>query len=138
MTIDQDKAAKLIRMLSSPNEGEVLNAARLLNKMDIHAVANLVNGGHPEVLAFRDAERHMRGERDAEVSEVIGRFVNDFPEMHPSDFTRSNIRSIRKFITALGIEEVCDAVEIASERVSADKAFRYFCGICRNRMQEAA
>jgi hypothetical protein len=40
--MDHAKAAKLIRMLSSPNEGEVLNAARALTHMGIHDVAEQV------------------------------------------------------------------------------------------------
>jgi hypothetical protein len=43
--MDKVRAAKLIRMLSSSNEGEVLNAARLLTRMDIYAVAEAVEGG---------------------------------------------------------------------------------------------
>ena len=34
--MDQNKAAKLIRVLSSSNEGEVLNAARLLTRLGSH------------------------------------------------------------------------------------------------------
>lgn len=41
------KTAKLIRMLSSPNQGEVLAAAHMLCKVGIHDVAAAVeSGGH--------------------------------------------------------------------------------------------
>jgi hypothetical protein len=33
------KVAKLVRMLSSPNEGEVVSAARILTRMGIHKIA---------------------------------------------------------------------------------------------------
>jgi hypothetical protein len=37
--MDWLKVAKLVRMLSSPNEGEVLNAARMLTRLGIHKIA---------------------------------------------------------------------------------------------------
>jgi hypothetical protein len=43
--MDTEKVAKLIRMLSSANDGEVLNAARALNRMGIHDVSERLEGG---------------------------------------------------------------------------------------------
>jgi hypothetical protein len=52
--MDKERVGKLIRMLSSPNEGEVLAAARALNKIDVHKVAALLEKtGDP--LSLRDA-----------------------------------------------------------------------------------
>lgn len=50
MTIDTDRAAKLILMLSSDADGEVLNAARMLKKMGLHEIAELIrHGGGPGI-----------------------------------------------------------------------------------------
>jgi hypothetical protein len=47
--IDAARAVKLVRMLSSPNDHEVLAAARLLTKMGIHEVADGVERGSATV-----------------------------------------------------------------------------------------
>jgi len=43
--IDRERAAKLILMLSSDHDGEVLNAARMLKKVGLHDIAELVRTG---------------------------------------------------------------------------------------------
>jgi hypothetical protein len=43
--MDRPRAAKLIRMLSSPSDGEVLSAARALCRMGIYDVAERVANG---------------------------------------------------------------------------------------------
>ena len=40
--LDTSRVAKLVRMLSSPNHGEVANAAAQLCKFDIHRIAELI------------------------------------------------------------------------------------------------
>lgn len=47
--------------------------------------------------------------------------------------------SIRRFIEKLGLHEVLEAAEIADAKFpySAQKCFRYFCGICWNKVREA-
>jgi len=47
--MDWLKVAKCVRMLSSPNAGEVINAARTLTRLDIHKIAARLEA--PEVLA---------------------------------------------------------------------------------------
>jgi hypothetical protein len=47
--MDWLKVAKLVRLLSSPNDGEVINAARCLTRLDIHKIAARLEA--PEVLA---------------------------------------------------------------------------------------
>ena len=49
------RAAKLIRMLSSPSDGEVLSAARALCRMGIHDVAERVENGPKLETAIRYA-----------------------------------------------------------------------------------
>jgi hypothetical protein len=47
--MDWLKVAKLVRMLASPSDGEVINAARSLTRLDIHKIAARLEA--PEVLA---------------------------------------------------------------------------------------
>jgi hypothetical protein len=55
------RAAKLIRMLSSPSDSEVLSAARALCRMGIHDVAERVENGLKYETAIRYARpRHKR------------------------------------------------------------------------------
>jgi hypothetical protein len=71
--MDPTKAAKLIRMLSSSNDGEVLNAARLLTKMDIHKVAERVEVSAETVIRYTQPRRtRARAEIDR-----LSRLVDD-------------------------------------------------------------
>lgn len=50
---------------------------------------------------------------------------------------RDEHASVKRFIERLGVHAVLDAAEIAmASRVSEWKLFRYFCGICWNRVRE--
>src|SRR3981189_2214631 len=54
------KAAKLIRMLSSSNEGEVISAARALCRMGIHDVAERMEKGAETVIRYVSQPRRTR------------------------------------------------------------------------------
>jgi hypothetical protein len=56
--MDWLKVAKLVRMLSSPNDGEVINAARCLARLGIHKIAARLEA--PEVLAVLRAKPRGR------------------------------------------------------------------------------
>jgi hypothetical protein len=60
------RAAKLIRMLSSPSDGEVLSAARALCRMGIHDVAERVEKG-PK---FETAIRYARPRQTREIARL--------------------------------------------------------------------
>jgi hypothetical protein len=64
--VDHVKAAKLIRMLSSSNEGEVLAAARALCRMDIHKVAERIENGS----GMETATRYTRPRRTKAQAEI--------------------------------------------------------------------
>lgn len=44
--------------------------------------------------------------------------------------------SIRHFLRRLPKSLVVDAMEMACDRMNRQKAFRYFCGICWNKIRE--
>jgi hypothetical protein len=60
--MDRRRAAKLIRMLSSSNQGEVTAAARALVRMDIHKVADLIE--HHEPIVVRMLPRQTPARRE--------------------------------------------------------------------------
>jgi hypothetical protein len=63
------KAAKLIRMLSSSNQGEVLAAARALCRMGIHDVAERIEDGQRVETVIRYA-RPRRTKAKAEIARL--------------------------------------------------------------------
>jgi len=54
-------------------------------------------------------------------------------------YNRDRLNGIRHFVTKLGVHKVLEASDIARAKYPwADaKAFKYFCGICWNRIREA-
>ncbi|CAG4889454.1 HNH endonuclease [Paraburkholderia gardini] len=66
------------------------------------------------------------------VNEVYERFVPGY------ELSESSRISVRNFIEKLDVFEVIEAMEIAGNRWihSNSKVFRYFCGICWNRIRE--
>lgn len=52
---------------------------------------------------------------------------------------RSQLASIRTFLRRLGRSEVMDAADIAlsNNRFWSGRLFRYFCGVCHNKIREA-
>jgi Zn-finger protein len=66
--------------------------------------------------------------------------ANVFMAQFRSDSIRKDwFRSIQNFVDKLGVVSATDAMEAAIARCrSKDMCFRYFCGICWNRIREAA
>lgn len=54
------------------------------------------------------------------------------------DAPRDDFGSVQRFIERLGVHSVLEAVDIAlASPVAYHKRFRYFCGVCWNRIREA-
>lgn len=53
-------------------------------------------------------------------------------------YSRDRFRGIKRFVDLLGVHAVLEAVDIAQARFpwSDTKAFKYFCGVCWNRVRE--
>lgn len=87
-----------------------------------------LRGYHAVIQARRD-----RIEADVErVNEVYERFAAGYT------LSESSKVSVRNFIEKLDVFQVIEAMEIAGNRwITQDsKIFRYFCGICWNRIRE--
>lgn len=52
-------------------------------------------------------------------------------------FDKAKFKTISRFVEVLGYHEVLDAMEIASGKIRNENyAFKYFCGICWNKIKE--
>lgn len=49
--------------------------------------------------------------------------------------TKSSITSIRMFLDRLHVSDICECMELACQRHGDRVAFRYFCGICWNKIK---
>lgn len=134
--IDTVRVAKLIKMLSSNNDCEVLSAARLLTKMGIHEVADTMIAAastpnpQPQDGLFR-CYAHI----DATHVELIADcYRTAFPEV--PDLSLKQYRFITNAVTALGGYEVMMAMRDACEKMPVDTAFSYFRGVCRRKIKE--
>lgn len=80
--------------------------------------------GYQEILAAR------RERIETEAFEIVRALRDDAP-IHRRDFL-----SIKRFLDDLGFDEVADAAEIAraAKPYSHSTMFRYFCGVCWNKI----
>lgn len=74
---------------------------------------------------------------------VITELMEHWESLSDNRFTLkySARKSLVEFLDALGESEVLDAMEIAAERFGTDKIegrFKYFCGICHNKIREVS
>lgn len=78
-------------------------------------------------------QKRMRVEADAQ--EVLNAFCKWFDR---DGIPRGDFFSIKRFIEKLGLDECVEASEIAFRKFSWSyrSAFKYFCGICWNRIRD--
>jgi len=79
-------------------------------------------------------DRRMRLEADAE--EVLDMFCSWF---HRKNIPQRDFLGIKNFVERIGVDETVEAVDIARAKFpySYARAFRYFCGVCWNRIRQA-
>lgn len=72
--------------------------------------------------------------------EEEGEIVRDVYERFNKGYTlnEKSMVTVRLFIENLGVHEVCSAMERAYSKARKDQEFRYFCGICWNKIREAS
>lgn len=59
---------------------------------------------------------------------------------HIESYSRRRLQSIRQFLERLSVVDVVDAAEITAAKwhqSSSDRAFRYFCAVCWNKVRAA-
>lgn len=72
--------------------------------------------------------------------EEEGELVREVYERFNKGYTlnEKSMVMVRLFIEKLGVHEVCSAMERAYSKARKDQEFRYFCGICWNKIREAS
>jgi hypothetical protein len=88
-----------------------------------------------QLRGYNDVMQAKRNRLDADV-DAVNRVYERFAVGY--ELSDSSRVSVRNFIEKLGVFPVIDAMEIAGERwgYRDSKIFRYFCGICWNRIRE--
>lgn len=84
--------------------------------------------GYREVVADREARQ------DADAWVVIDELFSR------QETTRANYQSVRRFLAQLDLDAVVDAARVARawNGYSDPKRFRYFCGVCRRKIERLA
>ena len=97
-----------------------------------------------QAAAITEAEKQLKGYRKIIKAQQDRRKADCWTIIHigwPSvtEWYTRDIRSIQKFIDALGFEETSEAMEIAKGRFpdAGDPCWKYFCGVCWNKIKQA-
>lgn len=90
-----------------------------------------------QLRGYQDILEAKRSRLDDEVWRVAEAFMDRWRQ---ESIRRDYLQSIKMFIERLGVHPVLDAMEIAAAsragNYSQNKMFRYFCGVCWNRIKE--
>jgi hypothetical protein len=77
-------------------------------------------------------KKHRIEEEGERVREVYERFNDGYT------LNEKSMVTVRMFVERLGVHVVCDAMELAHAKARANQEFKYFCGICWNKIREAS
>lgn len=95
--------------------------------------AELIQERMDQVRAYEQVLAEQREHEDARIDEIVGVYERAFQGWTVTDSARASIRNFLKRLTSL---EVFEAMELACSRMNADRAFRYFCGVCWNKIRD--
>ena len=79
-----------------------------------------------------DAKKQRLADEGEQVCEVYERFNEGYT------LNEKSMVTVRTFVDKLGVHEVCDAMERAYSKIKRGQEFRYFCGICWNKIKESS
>ncbi|WP_431014581.1 hypothetical protein [Bradyrhizobium pachyrhizi] len=85
---------------------------------------------------YRASLEARKQQRDDELWFVAEIFMQAFRD---DEINRTRLASIRSFLERLNVRDVQEAMEAATGKMpwSRDRAFRYFCGICWNKVNQS-
>lgn len=88
-----------------------------------------------QIAAFSEVMEARRTRLEQESWDVLDIWMDHFSK---DSVSKSYFSSVQKFVDKLGKHECLEAMEIAVSRVpyQQDRALRYFCGICWNKVRE--
>ena len=95
--------------------------------IDIGERSEMLSARLEQTRAYEELLAEQRQLQDQAIDDVISIYEFAFEGWTLKDRIRP---SIRQFLNLLPKSEVIDAMELACSRMSADSAFKYFCGIC--------
>lgn len=102
----------------------------------LSAKAALVQEREDQLSAFSETMRKAKARKLADAWEVADVIMIGFGD---DSIRKDWLKSIESFVEQLGVVCVVDAMEIAVNRKnSKSAAFKYFCGICWNKVRESA
>jgi len=99
--------------------GDALEQLQTLAPESVHSVVTDPPYGLEFMGKAWDSPKHMR---------VLRPLSESVP--------KKEFQSARMFVERLGLDECLDAAEIAVAAVRFRNAFRYFCGVCWNRLRD--
>lgn len=87
-----------------------------------------------QLAGFTEVVRAKRERLEAETWLVVAELTDD------DSFRRDHLQSIKSFVDRLGVEGVIEAAQIARAKVWLTDArrFRYFCGVCWQKIRDAS
>lgn len=97
--------------------------------------AALVAERESQIRAYYNILQEQKDRRDEEMWSVAEIFMERFSK---EEILKDRLQSIRQFLQHLTVFEVREAMEIAcAKKYSETPAWRYFCGICWNKIRAA-
>ena len=101
--------------------------------MSLHEKAALVAEREGQLRGYQEVLRARRERLEDDAWEVIGVLFNGARKTKMDWF-----KSVQRFVDKLGLDECIDAAEIARAAPVFNEArrFRYFCGVCWNRIRD--
>lgn len=117
------------------NRGKGSRPIEPMAPLDLEERGRLIAEREAQVAAYEELLASQRAKADAVVDTMVAIYEAAFPEWTLKDSARI---SIRRFLEKLPPSEVREAMELACGRVNSDRAFRYFCGVCWNKIKDGA
>ena len=87
-------------------------------------VTRMAEAEAAKIKAMRSAKRQFN------------KVIRDLEESLSLEITTLGQRSVRQFLSRLGLDEVVDAACIASAKPTKGDRWRYFCGVCWNKIRQ--
>ena len=100
--------------------------------IDVSERAALLEERIEQVRVYDDLLCEQREHQERAINDVVGVYERTYPGWTLLDRVRP---SIRNFLRKLAPTEIVEAMEVSCARMDRDRAFRYFCGVCWNKIR---
>ena len=88
-----------------------------------------------QIAGYSDVMQEARDRLESDVWRVADELE---PGASENGYNRRRFQSVKNFVTRLGVHQVLDAADIAVAKngTGSARCFKYFCGICWNKIRE--